>query len=495
MRFKKKAYIAVASVFLTAIGIFLLARYVHIYGGEKTIDPTCTEPGYTYRICGICGKVSTKSYIAPLQHDFSDLSKAEIVREPGEVIPGKQRVYCRNCNYYIEEYSDATSDMTKIYLDSFTNEKNQTVTQLRIGSQYADTWCYVSLSPFPILIEDMEKPDYIVSLFQDQALTTPATMDIPGIGEVSRFYMLGSGADITFSRNIVSSMIWADLVESRSGAVAEHLREGNAFCADFKPVLCYSNGAYHGAYSISRPLGPDTLALQENENSGGMQAMIIMNSSNTNHTLSLDRQDFTVLYSSDDDLHAVEQSLNAMLSFVNETEDSAEFRRNVGQYLDVPSMIDYIHFVYFTYATYNSTRNVIWATLDGQIWFPTPFYLFGTFGLRYDGSAILNPENGVPVWRSDGSVDPRNSSNLYKKIIANFGSEFFARYWSLRETVFDSDFLSERFSTYMSGIPQEAYQYEAAVWPDSPSVRLTSLEQITGFIQKRIAVLDELYNR
>ena len=47
-------------------------EHVHVRSAESTVEATCTEGGYTSGLCSACGNTYTRDYTDPLGHDFVD---------------------------------------------------------------------------------------------------------------------------------------------------------------------------------------------------------------------------------------------------------------------------------------------------------------------------------------------------------------------------------------------------------------------------------------
>ncbi len=485
--YKYQALIICFIIVCAAAFVFALigfTKYVHFYGDEQYSPPRCTIEGYNFRVCKLCGHVDEYDFEPAIGHRYSEW----IVRdEPGEVTPGYGYYKCTVCYNTVYDFIDSTSDMDKIYLSVDVDGRGNARIQLKYSSTDSQRNYYVKLDDY-FAATVLDKPDYTVTFYADANCEYEVSADIAGYGKSGQMYLLGCGSDATFARNAVNSQIWAEMLSTRDGASAEYLMENQAGVQSFHPVLLYYNGAYRGVYTLGEPLDGSSMALD----GASPQAMLYSTSSNANSPIDLDsNNDYLLLYNSEEDHEWVEQSFNEFVNFV-QTAQGSDFVSGIDEYLDVDAAIDYMLFMYFSYASNNSAKNIIWTTIDGRIWFPTPYKLEATWGLRSNGRSLTEVTQAIPSWR-DGNVVSQTSVTLYDKLLNLMLDRVSERSEELSLTALDNEHVKELFEEYISSISSEAYIYETSVWPDFPSANLTDYEQICDFIDRRYPLLGEFF--
>lgn len=474
-----------AVLFLVAF-LLLFIQNVHFYGDEAYCEPTCTLEGYRYRVCKLCGYVYAYDYESAKGHVYSDWT---VRNEPETILPGYGYYKCKECYNTVYDYIDSSSDMSKIYLYVDSTGNGYGSVRLKFKSGDTSKTYFVKLENY-FAASALEKPDYCVTFYSDKQYEHPVSADILGYGTSGEMYLLGCGSDASYARNAVSCELWSEMTETRNGAMAEHLRNNGAGKLSYSPILLYYNGAYSGVYTLGEVLGADTMALDGN----GRQAMLYSMTSTLSEISDIENSsDMLLLYSSDGESDWVESSFNNFVDFLYNT-DGEEFVNGIRDYLDVDGAIDYMLLLFYAYTSNNTTKNVVWTTLDGKVWSPSPYKLEASWGLRSNG-AFSDPTSALPKY-VDGELDSGTSRILYDKLLKYFSDDVFERCAELRKTVLSPENVIDVFDKYMSAIDPEAYVSETSVWPNFPNGTLTGdacIDYVKEFIDKRYSMLDEIF--
>ena len=176
--------------------------------------------------------------------------------------------------------------------------------------------------------------------------------------------------------------------------------------------------------------------------------------------------------------------------------------REVGDYFDLPVLVDYWLFIELLHATDNSGKNMYWAVYDcrqsGKLT-PIPWDLDGTFGRNWDGSrgpcaATNNYDNYL---RGEGKQNYL-VERLYRLDAQNWRERVRRRYAELRRGPFSADALLQRFEHYRSQLEKSgAGERERRRW-NGQSGRTPDyageIKYLEGWLKERLATLDRKYD-
>ena len=182
-----------------------------------------------------------------------------------------------------------------------------------------------------------------------------------------------------------------------------------------------------------------------------------------------------------EDTRWAENKLNAFIGFVM-TSDDDTFRKELKQYLDVDSAIDYYLSIYALGLPQQKGANLVLICYDKDLPFTASLFSMNkAFGLSADGTETASPEEFLPG-------EPTGNL-LWDRLAVLFRPEIEARYASLRKTAFDTDAMCRRVTECAAAIPGELTDADHAVYPH-PNPGLAHQEQITRYIVRRMELLD-----
>ena len=83
-------------------------------------------------------------------------------------------------------------------------------------------------------------------------------------------------------------------------------------------------------------------------------------------------------------------------------------------------------------------------------------------------------------------------SLLWDRILNNFTDKFKERYIELRKEILDTDNLISRYKDFIESIPEECYEKDIELYPDTPQKDIDQIQQITEFLKLRTECLDKI---
>jgi hypothetical protein len=174
-----------------------------------------------------------------------------------------------------------------------------------------------------------------------------------------------------------------------------------------------------------------------------------------------------------------------------------DFVNGISQYADVDKCIDSMLFTFVICADDNISKNILWATYDGKVWFSSMYDMDGTWGMRWNGKIEFDENTHLISNLADGSkgAPERNHNNynlLWEKIYIYFYDRVVERYLELRAGPLSMENITRRFEEYFALIPDVAYEAEKVKWQSVPSQGSNNINQILEYAQKRLAVMDAI---
>ena len=249
------------------------------------------------------------------------------------------------------------------------------------------------------------------------------------------------------------------------------------------PVEIYINDDFHGLYTMNIPKDEWMFGMdKDNPNH------IVICGENWNDpvlfkSVPTDLKDWTVEAGPEDD--ATLQKVQRIVEFVKDSSDE-DFKKNFSEYFDLDSALNYYIMMGYFWASDNTGKNMLLATYDGKVWYPTMYDLDSTWGTNWRGDG-LNNYSGTGVINGSNSV-------LWQKFEKNFKEEIAARYFELRNTVLIPNNVMAEFTSFHDSIPQEVLDREKAKWnTEEHPIPGYDLSQIQDYLDTVIPRLDKRY--
>lgn len=391
-------------------------------------------------------------------------------------------------NENIEPLSD---DIPKVFINgTIPTDKTDVLAELTYISKTEKFNSYIEIKCQGTSSMDYPKKNFTVKLYSDEERSTKLKKDFRGWGEQSKFCLKANYIDHSHSRNIISANLWSDVVKSRSNYdnLPEELRTSpNNGAIDGFPIKVYYNGTYQGLYTWNIPkdgwmanmndeLDIHCILCSENYISGCFRATANINGSDWS-----------------DELHntvpdAIKTSFNNAINHIMNTTNE-EFKSNLSNYFDVPSLIDYYIFQYAICGLDSMGKNQLYFTYDGTHWIASSYDMDSTFGLYWNGSKFVSTE--YRMQEDYESMQNGYSGNLlYMRLEENYPDEIKARYNELRTNVLNYSNMFTKFERFMDTISNDLYDEDVTIYTGIPSSTTNNITQIRDYIRDRLSYVD-----
>ncbi len=182
---------------------------------------------------------------------------------------------------------------------------------------------------------------------------------------------------------------------------------------------------------------------------------------------------------------ATEENMAAfkrLATFVS-TADDKTFVEQFDQYLNLDACLNYLCFINIAYANDNVAKNMLMATYDGKVWYPVLYDLDSLWGIKYDGTAMAEPDG---VW-SENLLSDGNC--LLYRVNWYFKDQVRQRYWELRESILSKENILNTFQRYMDWIPDEYYEIDSQLW-NADGTRIRTLELMSQLMDEYLPIMD-----
>lgn len=184
-----------------------------------------------------------------------------------------------------------------------------------------------------------------------------------------------------------------------------------------------------------------------------------------------------------DNNEAVEPAVGRLATFIVNSSDD-DFKKNLNQYFNVNSLLDYIIFADLTINTDGlHVKNATYVTYDAKVWYILPYDLDSTLGSYWDPTKPQDP---------DTSVVGQLNTNLLKRVYQLFRDELKQRVAELRAAgVLDKSKWFNEWEKRVNEIGEPLLETEWQRWPNNPAYsRGTSYNEVLSLINHRFKRLD-----
>ena len=491
-----------------------LLPYAHELGEPTVTPPSCFTEGVTEAVCIHCRLTVREVTPAVGSHSFGSWTT---VKTPTATADGLQQRTCSVCNTVEEKtlLRLSASNINTLYLSgdwqSATKTNDVTVTVDYVPTEGEGFSCYGEIHWQGASSLSYPEKNYTIKLYKDEALTSKNKVNL-GWGKENKYCLKANWVDSTSARNIVSCRLWADVVATRPASALRDRLLGlktNAGAIDGFPIAVYMNGSFHGIYTLNVPKDEWMFDMDDVD----YEAMLMANDWN-NSTFRTTVGNFALDSNGDwvanggawelkyfgtekttGSSQWVTDSFNELIRFCQRTQnDGAAFRAGIDQYLDMDATIDYLLFFYAIYMRDNSAKNILWATYDGKVWFPSVYDLDGTFGQAWDGIREATPTGQLPTVLSDGTIEDgiydHDSLIIWNTILNEYSEEILDRYYQLRESVLTEEHMESAFAEFLAEIPDDVLAADRNKW-SKPGNGKFEWDYIDQWIPKRLAAMDE----
>lgn len=295
-----------------------------------------------------------------------------------------------------------------------------------------------------------------------------------------KYCFKANAIDHSHARNVCSCKLWGQIVKSRADVPTELSSLVNGGAIDGFPIIIVLNGNFYALGTFNIP--------KDGWMFGSPKAILCAD----DHT---DATKFKALATLDGDfeLEYVEDENNAdwVLTSINTAiqavmnSDGSDLD-TVGQYIDIPSAIDYyIHAVY-EQATDGTDKNYILVTFDGVKWYFSAYDRDTTYGIWWNGKLFVTPASNITY------ANYASNHGLMNLIYTHKKAELKARSVELRNSVLSEANVTTVFTNFTAGIPAELFAQNCRRWPLLRSTSVSNVNQILNWYRLRRAYIDPL---
>lgn len=397
-------------------------------------------------------------------------------------------------------------DMPRIYFSEGTLPTSKTDTMLKFD-YYSKTkeyhgWAEIKCQGTSSM--SYPKKNFTIKLYKDKDKAKKLKIDFKGWGAQSKFCLKANWIDITHARNVVSAKIWGDVVKTRNDYtnLPELLRTSpNQGAIDGFPIIVYGNGGYQGRYTLNIPKDKwmsnmddtlDTHGILCGENYVGacFRALPV-----------IDGTDWT------DELHdvvpaAIKTSWTNVVNFVMTSSDD-EFKANLGNYINVNSLIDYLLYGIVSTGLDAFGKNQIYFTYDGSKWIASMYDMDSTWGLWWNGSKFVATDYAREDFqdlKDEGNGVAKQGNLLYLRLQQLFIPQLKTRYAELRKDVLSASHIIQKFEEFNDVCPKDIVQEDyasttgAGKFTGIPSKTTNNIQQLRSYINARLTYVDGYIN-
>ena len=438
--------------------------------GHDYAGATCTTPA-TCKNCGAKG--------AALPHDYDDATCIKpatcknCVATKGS--PSDHKNVLGECIYCGDPDADYCP---KLYftgdMSAMTSKKDirEITFEYKSGNQIIRGAAKIKVQGTSSLAYD--KKNYTINFYEDKDYSKKMGIDV-GWGAQDKYCLKANWIDKTHARNVVTARIAAEM-QAQYGLFEMAPHNGTI---DGFPIEVYINGSFHGLYTMNIPKDAWMFGMDEDN-----PDHIVICGDNWHDPVLFkaipeDLEDWAVEVGPEDD--ATLAKVQRLVRFVRDSTDE-EFKANFDQYLNLDSTLNYYIMLKYAFLNDNAGKNMLLATYDGKVWYPTLYDLDTSWGTHWTGTKLYSYEKSLAS--TANSVLWERMEKLYKKEIAD-------RYFELRATVLDEDHVLKMFTDFQDSIPDEVQARETAKWDtEATPIPGYPITQIEDYLDTYVPRLD-----
>ena len=304
-----------------------------------------------------------------------------------------------------------------------------------------------------------------------------------GWGAQNKYCFKANYIDYSHARNIVSALLWSEIVASRDNVNATLAASPNNGAIDGFPCVIMLNGEFHGLYTCNIPKD----GWMANMGSGTAEAILCAEGTNPCQLKgnAVVGTDFELEYVTDEaNTGWVQTSLNTLVNALVSS-DGSDLDTTIAQYLDWDSAIDLFVFISLIGGFDLMMKNYLLYTYDGTKWIFGAYDMDSTFGNWWNGKEIYAANKYALV------KDVVAHNRVYY-LIRNYKKDAFkARYAELRNSVLSEVNIAKVFDNFIAQIPAPILMEDAKKWPLIPNTLGNNVNQIKDWYRLRCQIIDK----
>ncbi len=313
-----------------------------------------------------------------------------------------------------------------------------------------------------------EKKNYTIKLFKDEKHDEKLKVDV-GWGKENKYCLKANWIDKTHSRNIISARI-ASAAQKKYNLLPDAPNNGNV---DGFPIEIYANGEFLGIYTFNIPKDEWTFN---------------MDSDNPNHIVFCgEGWDAANLFKAMPDfstwaLEVGEENsttlnkFKALFDFVMNSSDT-EFKENFSKHINLDAALNYYILADFFYLVDNRGKNMLFATYDGELWYPILYDMDTSWGVNYQGTGKL------PYKTELINIE---ANLLFERINKCFPEKLAARYDELRQDLLKKENVMHMFAAFNQAIHPDSFAREKNRWGALPGYSISQIEEYIDAIAPKL---------
>ena len=392
-------------------------------------------------------------------------------------------------------------DIPKVFIDGIIpTTKDDVLAELTYISSTTKFHTYIKIKCQGTSSMKYPKKNFTIKMYIDEARETKYKKNFKNWGPQSKFCLKANWIDLSHSRNVVSAQLGGDILETRFNY--EDLPDGiknspNHCMVDGFPIKVYANGVYQGRYTWNIPkdawmanmddeLDTHCILCGENYDGGCFRALP-----------AIDGSDWS------DEIHdTCPQSIKTrwieIVNFIMTSSD-IDFKQHINDYIDLESLIDYHVFGIYSCGLDAYGKNQIYLTYDGLKWYASLYDMDSTWGLYWNGEAIMAYDYARDKF--EDKVNGRLGNLLFERIENNFGTDLRERWESLKKTALSMANIINRFERFTDSVSQDLIKEDYAsttaggAYSGIPSIAKNNIQQIRNFAAARRVWTDDYFNR
>lgn len=295
-----------------------------------------------------------------------------------------------------------------------------------------------------------------------------------------KYCFKANAIDHSHARNVCSCKLWGEIVKSRSNVPTELSSLVNGGAIDGFPIIIVLNGKYYAFGTFNIP--------KEGWMFGSPKAILCadahVDATKFKALATLDG-DFELEYVEDEDnadwvLTSINRAIQAVLD-----SDGSDLDTTVGQYIDIPSAIDYYIHTVDENADDGVDKNYILVTFDGVKWYFSAYDRDTVYGLYWNGKSFTSPGAGITY------AYYANTHRLMNLIRNHKTAELKARAVALRNGVKSEINVCNVFTNFAASIPAEVLAQNCRRWPLLRSTNASNTAQILNWYRLRRQFIDK----
>lgn len=386
------------------------------------------------------------------------------------------------------------SDLPTVYYGSgIPQTKDETIMTIRFVSKAVDVNAFCETKAQGNSSMTFPKKNQTTKFYADLLCENKLKLAFRNWGKQNKFCLKANYNDLSHARNVVSARIWGDMVRTRPdfNSLPELMKTSPNFGAiDGFPVRVFANGEYQGRYSFNIPKdkwmanmddeNPNHCILcGENYGSGCFRAAAV-----------IDGSDWT------DEIHDtvpdnIKTRWNEIISFVQNSTDE-DFKANLHNYLNVPSLIDYHIFGLACCHMDGFGKNQLFLTYDGQVFYASVYDMDATWGNHFMGTTLVSSDYARTSYEDYVSTGSSGEGHLlYIRLEQLFADEIKERWDAVKTTALSLSNIQNHFEKWASICPPWLVAEDYAettgggAFTEMPGQDFNNIQQIRSFSKAR----------